>query len=50
MSLLEQDITKKKQVNKTLSEPKREFEAENNKKYEVKAIINNMIYGKEANN
>ena len=51
MSLLDQDITRKKQVNqnKTLPKPEKKFEAENDKEYEVKAIINSAIYSKEAN-
>ena len=38
--------------NKALPEPKKEleFEARDNKEYEVKAIINNAVYGKQANN
>ena len=46
MSLLKQDITKKKQVdqvNQALPELKK-LKARNNKKYEVKAIINSVIY------
>ncbi len=31
-------------------EPKRKFEVKKNKKYEIKAIINSMIYDKMANN
>ena len=49
MSLLKQDITRKKQVNNALPKPKK-FEIRDNKKYEIKAIINNTVYGKEANN
>ena len=47
ISLLEQDTTKKKQVNKTLPEPKKdfEFEVKGDKKYKVEAIINSIIYG-----
>ncbi len=47
MSLLEQDITRKEQVDKPLLEPKKdlEFEAESNKEYEVEAIINSAVYG-----
>ncbi len=48
--MLKQDITKKKWVNDTLLEPKKKFEARNNKEYEVKTIIDSAIYGKEANN
>ncbi len=38
---------RKKQVNNTLPKPKKdlEFEARDNKKYEVKAIINSAVYG-----
>ncbi len=53
MSLLEQDITRKGRVdNKALPEPEKEleFEAEGNKKYEVKAIIDSAVYGQQANN
>ena len=46
MSLLEQDIIRKKQVDKPLPEPEKdlEFEAGGNKEYEVKTIINSIIY------
>lgn len=47
MSLLKQDITRKIQVNDALSEPQKRFEAENNKKYKVKSIVNNIVYSKE---
>lgn len=47
--LLKQDITRRKQVDK-LSELKRELEAGNNKKYEVKIIIDSAVYDKKANN
>ncbi len=53
MSLLEQDTTRKGRINeKTLLELKKEieFEAGDNKEYEVKAIIDSAVYGKEANN
>ena len=43
MLLLEQDITRKKQVDQTLPESKK-FKARNNKEYEIKAIIDSMIY------
>lgn len=45
MLLLEYDITKKKQVNKTNIQL--EFEANNNKKYKVERIHNNIIYAKK---
>ncbi len=47
MSLLEQNTTRKGQVdNKALSEPKKklEFKARGDKEYEVKAIINSIMY------
>ena len=46
VSLLKQDTTRKGQVDKALSESKKEleFEAEGKKNYEVKAIIDSMIY------
>ncbi len=50
MSLLEQDIRKKWQVNDALPEPEKEFESRNNKKYQVKSIIDSVVYNKEANN
>ncbi len=53
VSLLEQDTIRKRYVNeKTLlkSEKKFEFEARNNKEYEVKAIIDSKVYNKQANN
>ena len=39
---------RKKQVDKALPEPEKnlEFEAGGNKKYKVKVIIDNTIYGK----
>ncbi len=51
MSLLEQDITRKGRVNKALPESEKEveFEAGDNKEYEVEAIINSAVYGKQAN-
>ena len=36
-------------MNKLL-ELKKKFETEKNKEYEIKIIINNMIYGKKVNN
>ena len=35
---------------KTLSEPKKKFEVKDNKKYKVKTIIDNTVYGKTTNN
>ncbi len=51
MSLREQDITKKEQVNNALpeSEKELEFEAGGNNKYEVEAIIDSIVYGQQAN-
>ena len=48
MSLLKQKITKKKQGDQLLK-PK-ELKVGDNKKYQVEAIINCMVYGQEANN
>ena len=52
MSLLEQDIIRNRQVDKTLLEPEKEleFETRSNKKYEVKAIIDSTMYGHQTNN
>ncbi len=51
MSLLEQDITRKRRVDKALpkSEKDVKFEARGNKEYEVKAIIDSAVYGQQAN-
>ncbi len=51
VSLLEQDTTRRRQVDKALPEPEREveFEAGDNKEYEVEAIINSAVYGQQAN-
>ena len=45
--MLKQDITRKKQVDKALSKLKKDlkFKAKGNKEYEVKVIINNVMYG-----
>ena len=48
MSLLEQDTTTKKRINKLFLEPEPEFDAGNNKKYKVEAIKDSAIYAKEA--
>ncbi len=51
MSLLEHDTTRKGRVdNKAMPEPEKEFEARDNKEFEVKAIIGNAVYGQQANN
>ena len=50
VSLLEQDTIKKKQVdNKALPESEKEFEARDDKKYEVKTINDSTVYGQQAN-
>ncbi len=51
MSLLEQDITRRGQVDKALPESEKdlEFEAEGDKEYEVKVIINSEVYRQQAN-
>ncbi len=51
MSLLKQDTTRKRRVDKALLEPKKdlEFEAGGNMEYEVKVIIDSAIYGPQAN-
>ncbi len=47
MSLLEQNTTRKRRVDKALPELEKEFEfeVEDNKKYEVEAIIDTAVYG-----
>ncbi len=47
VSLLEQDIIRKKRVDNALPESKKdlEFKAGGNKEYEVKVIINSTVYG-----
>ncbi len=51
MSLLEQDTTRKGRVDKALpeSEKEAEFEAGDNKKYEVEAIIDSAVYDQQTN-
>lgn len=52
MLLLEQDIARKEEINdlaNNLPKPRTKFEAEDNKAYEVKSIINSTIYGQEIN-
>ena len=46
MLLLEQDTTKKEQINEFAKVPK--FEAGNNKEYNVEAIQDNAVYAKEV--
>ncbi len=48
ISLLEQDITRKKRVNETLLEPEIKFETSDKKEYEIEAIINSAMYGQKA--
>ncbi len=36
-------------MDKALPEPEKEFEARDNKEYEVETIINNEVYGQQAN-
>ncbi len=51
MSLLEQDTTRKRWVdNKALPEPEKEFEAEDDKEYEVETIIDSAMYDQQINN
>ncbi len=52
VSLLEQDIPRKRRVDKTLPELEKdvEFEAGGNKEYEVKVIIDSTVYDQQANN
>ena len=47
MLLLKKDIIKKGRINKFLPVP--EFEAEDNKEYEIEAIQDSAIYAKNAN-
>ena len=47
VSLLEQDIIRKRRMNKFIKMP--EFKPSNNKKYKVKAIQDGEVYIKEAN-
>ena len=46
VSILEQDSTRKRRMNKFTEVP--EFEPGNNKEYEVEAIRENIVYAKEA--
>ena len=53
MSLLEQNTTNKGQVDKIAlpeAEKDMEFEVGGDKEYEVKAIINSVVYGQQAKN
>ena len=46
--MLEKDTTRKEQINKLFPELKPEFDADDNKEYEVEAIIDSTVYAKEA--
>ena len=48
MSLLEQDTTRKGWMNELFPELEPEFDAGNNKEYEVEAIKDSVVYVKEA--
>ena len=50
MSLLEQDITRKKQIDKALPKPKKEweFKANGNKEYKVEIIIESIMYSQQT--
>ena len=48
VSLLEQDTTRKGRMNELFPEPEPEFDAGNNKEYEVEAIKDSVVYAKEA--
>ena len=48
MSLLEQNTTRKSQINKLFPELEPEFDTNKNKKYKIKAIGDSVIYAKEA--
>ena len=52
MSLLEQDNMRRRWVDNTLLELDKEleFEVGDNKEYEVKTIIDRVVYGKLVNN
>ena len=48
VSLLEQDTTRKGRINELFPEPEPEFDAGDNKEYEVEAIKDSAVYAKEA--
>lgn len=50
MSLLEEDITKKKQVEETTSPLEFSNSRNNGREYEVKAIRDSRIYARELDN
>lgn len=45
MSLLEQDTTRKRQMDNALPKLEREFEVGDNKIYKVEAILDSVVYG-----
>ena len=47
MSLLKQEITKKRRINELFLKPKPEFDIGDNKKYKVETIKDSAIYVKE---
>ncbi len=51
MSLLEEDTTRKKRADNILPKPEKdlEFEVGGNKEYEVKAIVDSIVYGQQIN-
>ena len=48
VSLLEQDTTRKGRMNELFPEPEPEFDAGDNKEYEVEAIKDSAVYAKKA--
>ena len=48
MSLLEQNITNKGQMNRLFSKPEPKFNTGDNKEYKVEAIKDSAVYAKEA--
>ena len=48
VSLLEQDTTRKGRMNELFPEPEPEFDAGDNKEYEVEAIMDSTVYAKKA--
>ena len=48
VSLLEQDTTREGRMNELFSEPEPNFDAGDNKKYKVEAIIDSAVYPKKA--
>ena len=48
VSLLEQNTTRKRQMNELFPKPEPEFDAGDNKEYKVEVIINSSVYAKEV--